>query len=74
MTGKDRSRYEISRHHAWAGLALLSIFLAIRYFIPFPDPSEEVEKERIKAKLEKERMKLEKKRLKAQIKAAKKKK
>jgi len=110
MTSRDRSRYEWYRHHAWAGLALLSIFLAIRYFVPFPDwisliivfslvayilvalvftykysialsgeepqlpQSEEVEKEKIKAKLEKERMKLEKKRLKAQLKAAKKKK
>ena len=34
---RDRRKYDIFRHHAWAGLALLSIFLAVRYFIPFPD-------------------------------------
>lgn len=29
-------KYEIYRHHAWAGLGLLSVFLAIRYFIFIP--------------------------------------
>ena len=28
-----RRKYEISRHHAWAGTALLSLLLAFRYFI-----------------------------------------
>ncbi len=109
MTVEERRKYEWYRHHAWAGLALLSIFLALRYFISFPDwlslavvfslifyvlialaftykyssalseeqqmlQSEEMEKEKIRAKLEKERLKLEKKRLKAQLKAEKKKK
>ena len=26
-------KYEVSRHHAWAGTAFLSILLALRYFI-----------------------------------------
>jgi len=29
----SRKKYEWYRHHAWAGLGLLSVFLAIRYFI-----------------------------------------
>ncbi len=28
-----RRRYEISRHHAWAGTALLSVLIALRYVI-----------------------------------------
>lgn len=32
-----RRKYEIFHHHAWAGLALLSVFLALRYFISFPN-------------------------------------
>jgi hypothetical protein len=32
-----RRRYDISRHHAWAGTAFLSVLLALRYMIPqFP--------------------------------------
>ena len=42
MKEKDLSEYkrkhEISRHHAWAGTAFLSLLLAFRYFIPsIPD-------------------------------------
>lgn len=34
---KDKERYDIFRHHAWAGTALLSVLLAVRYMIPrFP--------------------------------------
>jgi len=34
---KDKKRYDIFRHHAWAGTALLSVLLALRYMIPqFP--------------------------------------
>jgi len=29
-----RRKYEIYRHHAWAGLGLLTVFLATRYFYP----------------------------------------
>jgi MFS superfamily sulfate permease-like transporter len=29
-----RIKYDLYRHHAWAGLGLLSIFIAIRYIIP----------------------------------------
>jgi len=98
-----KRKYEWYRHHAWAGLGLLSVFLAIRYFIFLPnlislpivfalifyilvslaytykysvalskEASDKLEKERIKAEIEKARLKLEKKRLKAQIKARKK--
>jgi hypothetical protein len=35
--GDYKKRYEWYRHHAWAGLGLLSIVLAIRYFFPLPD-------------------------------------
>ncbi len=28
-----RRKYELSRHHAWAGTALLSVLLALRYVI-----------------------------------------
>ena len=39
MKEKKRSveykrKYELFRHHAWAGLGLLTVFLALRYFIP----------------------------------------
>jgi Tfp pilus assembly protein PilO len=35
---EDKERYDIFRHHAWAGTALLSVLLALRYMIPqFPD-------------------------------------
>ena len=30
---EDKRRYELFRHHAWAGLGLLTVFLALRYFI-----------------------------------------
>jgi hypothetical protein len=30
---KHQKRYEWFRHHAWAGLGLLSVFLAINFFI-----------------------------------------
>ncbi|HUU39771.1 MAG TPA: hypothetical protein VMW42_02405 [Desulfatiglandales bacterium] len=37
MAEKDlsecRRKYEISRHHAWAGTALLSVLLALRYLV-----------------------------------------
>ncbi|UCG95111.1 MAG: hypothetical protein JSV92_03645 [archaeon] len=33
----NRAKYEKVRHHAWAGLGFLSVFLAIRYFVEFPD-------------------------------------
>lgn len=33
-----RRKYDISRHHAWAGTALLSVLLAFRHlFLPFPN-------------------------------------
>jgi MFS superfamily sulfate permease-like transporter len=103
-----KRKYEISRHHAWAGTALLSLLLAFRYFITsIPDvvfipivsilafyiliglictykyraglsvgqrpdyTSEEVEKEAIRAEVEKKRIKLDKKRAKAEAKARK---
>ncbi len=31
-------KYEKYKHHAWAGLGFLSVFIAIRYFIHLPDP------------------------------------
>ncbi len=31
-----KRKYEWYRHHAWAGLGLLSVFLAIRYFVFLP--------------------------------------
>lgn len=32
-----KRRYDVSRHHAWAGTAFLSVLLALRYMIPqFP--------------------------------------
>lgn len=41
MKKKDLSeykrKYDISRHHAWAGGILLSVLLAIRLLIPLPD-------------------------------------
>ncbi len=33
----SRKKYEWYRHHAWAGLGLLSVFLAIRYFVFIPN-------------------------------------
>ncbi|HEC88329.1 MAG TPA: hypothetical protein ENI52_03325 [Thermoplasmata archaeon] len=33
---EDRRKYEWYRHHAWAGLGILSVFLAINYFISIP--------------------------------------
>jgi len=30
-------KYEKYRHHAWAGLGFLSVFIAIRYFVSLPD-------------------------------------
>jgi len=34
---EHKRRYDISRHHAWAGTAFLSVLLALRYIIPgFP--------------------------------------
>jgi hypothetical protein len=33
-----RRKYDISRHHAWAGLGFLSVALALRYLFPsLPD-------------------------------------
>ena len=29
-----KKKYELYRHHAWAGLGLLTVFLATRYFYP----------------------------------------
>ena len=34
---KCKRKYDISRHHAWAGTALLSVLMALRYiFAPVP--------------------------------------
>ena len=34
---EHKRKYDISRHHAWAGTAFLSVLLALRYIIPrFP--------------------------------------
>ena len=30
-------KYERYRHHAWAGLGFLSVFIAIKYFVSLPD-------------------------------------
>jgi len=30
-------KYDKYRHHAWAGLGFLSVFIAIRYFVSLPD-------------------------------------
>ena len=39
MAKKDLSeckrRYDIARHHAWAGSVLLSLLLAFRYVVPW---------------------------------------
>ena len=36
-TTEHKRRYDIFRHHAWAGTAFLSVLLALRYIIPvFP--------------------------------------
>jgi len=113
MKEKDLSeykrKYEISRHHAWAGTAFLSLLLAFRYFVPsipdvifipivsilalyiliglictykyraglsakqWPDnQSDQLEKEKMVAEVEKKRIKLFKKRAKAEAKARKK--
>jgi hypothetical protein len=32
-----RRKYELSRHHAWAGTAFLSVLLAARLLFPVPD-------------------------------------
>ena len=116
MNKKDvsdyRRKYDMARHHAWAGTVLLSVLLALRIFLEIsmvsniPDPiilsvgvilivytlialfftykyrpglsveqkvlhvhpSDEVEREKIKAKVEKERLKVEKKKVKAEAK------
>jgi high-affinity K+ transport system ATPase subunit B len=34
---ENRKRYNLFKHHAWAGTALLSVLLAIRILIPFPN-------------------------------------
>jgi len=114
-----RKKYDLYRHHAWAGSIFLSVILALRIFLEImgvkevPDYvflplgliiicymfvsviltykyreglnaeeakqvveirtlSDEVEKEKIKAKLEKKRLKLEKKKAKIEAKKAKK--
>jgi len=114
-----RKKYDLYRHHAWAGSIFLSVILALRIFLEImgvkevPDyiflpvglivmcymfvsvlltykyregldaeeakqvieiktSSDEVEKEKIKAKLEKKRLKLEKKKAKTEMKKAKK--
>lgn len=109
-----RKKYDISRHHAWAGTAILSVVLAIRIFLStgetanIPDiiflpvilviaiyvlisllytyiyrsglsaeqekisSSEEIERHKIDANLEKERLKLEKKKAKSEAKRIKK--
>jgi uncharacterized membrane protein (DUF106 family) len=118
MNDKDvteyKKKYNIFRHHAWAGLGFLSVVLAFRliffksaqiltpvvvilaiYIIialiftykyrtgltikeevvrdkKVKSPSDEVEKERIRADVEKELLKLEKKKVKAEAKKAKK--
>lgn len=116
---KYRKKYDLYRHHAWAGSIFLSLILALRIFLEImgvkevPDyiflpvglivmcymfvsvlltykyregldaeeakqvieiktSSDEVEKEKIKAKLEKKRLKLEKKKAKTEMKKAKK--
>ncbi|MBW2077158.1 MAG: hypothetical protein JRI71_06370 [Deltaproteobacteria bacterium] len=33
-TTEHKRRYDIFRHHAWAGTAFLSVLLALRYIIP----------------------------------------
>ena len=103
-----KRKYDLVRHHAWAGLGFLSVLLAIRILFPeiseLLQPivvvliiyvvisllftykyyrglsatkdgtqySEEVEKEKIHADVEEERLKLEKKKVKSEIKAKKK--
>jgi len=104
-----KRKYDIARHHAWAGGILLSILLALRILVSsIPDvvvlmvgiplvvyilialfftykyrpglsatqdfifPSEELEKEKICAEVEKERLKVEKKKAKNEAKAQKK--
>jgi len=103
-----KRKYDLVRHHAWAGLGFLSVLLAISVIAPwllvFLSPilvvliayvvisllftykyyrgfsatqesiphSEEVEKEKIHADVEKERLKLEKKKAKVEEKAKKK--
>ncbi len=34
---EKKIKYERFRHHAWAGLGFLSVFLSVRYFVSFPD-------------------------------------
>ena len=84
----SRKKYEWYRHHAWAGLGLLSVFLAIRYFVFIPDVISLpvifilvayilialLQTYRYSHALiaEKEKLKLEKKKIKAELKARKK--
>jgi len=114
-----KRKYDISRHHAWAGSILLSVVLAVRIFLEMSDikdipdkiilpigiilvlyilislfftykyrsglnteqkniidiniKSDDLEKKKIDADLEKERLKIEKKKAKAQVKSEKKK-
>jgi len=118
MNNKDvteyKKKYNVFRHHAWAGLGFLSVVLAFRLIFfesaqmltpvvvilgiyilialiftyryrtgltikeevvgdeKVKSPSDEVEKERIRAEVEKELLKLEKKKAKAEAKKVKK--
>jgi hypothetical protein len=114
MTKKDLSaykrKYQSFRHHAWAGLGFITVFMALLVIFPkfsqiltpiifiliiyvvvaliFTyryrtglaaeekiiqiEPSQEIEKEKIKADVEKEKIKLEKKKAKAKLKEKKK--
>jgi len=103
-----KRRYNLFRHHAWAGLGFLSVLLAVRILFPellellqpilvvlivyviialiftykyraglsakqeIVHHSEELEKEKIHADVEKELLKLEKKKAKADVKTKKK--
>jgi len=104
-----KRKYNIFRHHAWAGLGFLSVLLVIRIIVPslsevihpilavlviyvvvsllftykyrsgFNEekviqiqPSDEIEKEKMKFKVKKDLLKIEKKKTKAEAKKAKK--
>lgn len=64
-----KRKYDIFRHHAWAGTALLSVLLAVQgrraglsRIEESHHVSEQLEREKTQAQVEKERIKLEKKR------------
>ncbi len=74
-----KRKYDIFRHHAWAGTAFLSVLLAVQgrraglsRIEESHHVSEQLEREKTQAQVEKERIKLEKKKAKTKAKQKKK--